>query len=502
MPDRRDRPHVRSKGQSEPWSSLDGTARRAAAFASRHEGIPLDPIARGKFEPRLGHSLEHIRIHADDDAASAASSVDARAFTVGQDIAFNRNEYRLDSYDGYALLAHELTHAVQNDRAGSPTDLLKPMSSPMDQTEAEAEGAQVAAHGSQAISASAAPTAVISTARLHADEPTSNPLGRVGAVPSVVSDWLGYGEAATSTFDAKSWKGLDIVPSKLAGKGPDFGFYSDGLGAMGSGLNLLSGLDRAISGESAGFDIAKSSADLASNLGGLANIPGLEGYAGLVSAGLDVGKGAYNVVTGDVNQATEGMYDVLGGISSGVSSWGDRTGNPVLMGAGRAAGLGLKAGRSIVSTSDAISKERGYFHDDAGEAQSGSAEAADWGRSVDEFFGELPVLDQIGGIAGGLVAGAGGIANSAYSYAHRATDAIGDYLSGPSDDELIALANKGDWLGGLLGPAAEAAKARMEKKDTAQLTRALSRGGGKGLPRADLAQQFGASLSGLREQKP
>lgn len=64
-------------------------------------------------EPRFGQSFQGVRLHADDVADTAAQSVKARAFTLGRDIVFARGEYAPGSEAGRKLLAHELTHAVQ-----------------------------------------------------------------------------------------------------------------------------------------------------------------------------------------------------------------------------------------------------------------------------------------------------------------------------------------------------------------------------------------------------
>jgi len=65
------------------------------------------------FEPRFGHDFSHVRVHADGHAASAARALDARAFTVGNDIVFDAGEYAPATTAGRTLLAHELAHIVQ-----------------------------------------------------------------------------------------------------------------------------------------------------------------------------------------------------------------------------------------------------------------------------------------------------------------------------------------------------------------------------------------------------
>jgi hypothetical protein len=81
-------------------------------------GEPLAESARAFFEPRFGRDLSDVRVHTDARAAHVARSVHARAFTLGSNVAFAQGEYAPRSPDGRELLAHELTHVVQQ-RAGS-----------------------------------------------------------------------------------------------------------------------------------------------------------------------------------------------------------------------------------------------------------------------------------------------------------------------------------------------------------------------------------------------
>lgn len=82
-------------------------------------GQPLTAHERQFYEPRLGHSLEHIRVHADERAATSAQLLGARAYTVANHIIFARGQYDPATQNGRALLAHELVHTLQNSaRAG------------------------------------------------------------------------------------------------------------------------------------------------------------------------------------------------------------------------------------------------------------------------------------------------------------------------------------------------------------------------------------------------
>lgn len=76
-------------------------------------GQPLESKTRMFMEQRFGHDFGGVRIHADKMAAAAAASVSAHAFTVGEDIAFAEDQYRPSTAEGRRLIAHELTHVVQ-----------------------------------------------------------------------------------------------------------------------------------------------------------------------------------------------------------------------------------------------------------------------------------------------------------------------------------------------------------------------------------------------------
>jgi uncharacterized protein DUF4157/uncharacterized protein DUF922 len=80
---------------------------------TRSGGQPLDAETRAFMEPRFGFDFSKVRIHADSSAADAARSVDARAYTVGSDVAFAAGQYSPRTTSGKRLLAHELAHVVQ-----------------------------------------------------------------------------------------------------------------------------------------------------------------------------------------------------------------------------------------------------------------------------------------------------------------------------------------------------------------------------------------------------
>ncbi len=91
-------------------------------------------------EPRFGHDFSKVRVHIDEQAAESAQSVNALAYTMGRNIVFSTGQYTPETSTGKRLLAHELTHVVQQQKASS-TGLQGKLtvSQPTDANEHEAE---------------------------------------------------------------------------------------------------------------------------------------------------------------------------------------------------------------------------------------------------------------------------------------------------------------------------------------------------------------------------
>ena len=88
-------------------------------------GAPLDASTRTFFEPRFGQDFSGVRLHTDAHAARMADSLSAKAFTLGNDIAFATNQYSADTSPGRHLLSHELAHVVQQRGTGGSTPQAK-----------------------------------------------------------------------------------------------------------------------------------------------------------------------------------------------------------------------------------------------------------------------------------------------------------------------------------------------------------------------------------------
>jgi hypothetical protein len=94
-------------------SQQGGLPDSAQAALSSPAGAPLDNAARSFMEERFQHDFSRVRVHTGEAAARAAESLNAAAFTVGSSIWFGRQRYRPGSPGGLRLLAHELSHTIQ-----------------------------------------------------------------------------------------------------------------------------------------------------------------------------------------------------------------------------------------------------------------------------------------------------------------------------------------------------------------------------------------------------
>jgi hypothetical protein len=86
--------------------------------AARGGGKPLDDAIRIKMEQGFGADFSSVRVHTGGRADTLNRSLNARAFTVGNDVFFGKGQYNSGSSSGQKLIAHELTHTVQQGDAG------------------------------------------------------------------------------------------------------------------------------------------------------------------------------------------------------------------------------------------------------------------------------------------------------------------------------------------------------------------------------------------------
>jgi hypothetical protein len=118
--------------QAKPSGRLQAGEPAPASVHSvvAQHGRALAPAARGFLESSFGRSFADVRIHDGGDAAISAAHIGARAYTVGRNIVFGAGEYRPATPEGRWLLAHELTHVVQQGSAPSAPGARAPRFNP------------------------------------------------------------------------------------------------------------------------------------------------------------------------------------------------------------------------------------------------------------------------------------------------------------------------------------------------------------------------------------
>ncbi|HEX5874953.1 MAG TPA: DUF4157 domain-containing protein [Pyrinomonadaceae bacterium] len=140
-------------GSCDKCSRDENKLQRAAAGPGKPEGLPqsvhevlgssgypLDAATRSWMEPRFNYDFSGVRVHTDARAARSARDVNALAYTVGRDVVFGAGQYAPGTERGTRLLAHELTHVVQQTSSGaSAQQASKAVSEPGDAAEVEAD---------------------------------------------------------------------------------------------------------------------------------------------------------------------------------------------------------------------------------------------------------------------------------------------------------------------------------------------------------------------------
>lgn len=101
--------------KKEAGGSVASTATISTYVGSLNgKGNSLSPVTNEFFSSRMGYDFSNVKLHTDNDAAESAKSVNAKAYTIGNDIVFNEGQLNTESIEGKTLLAHELTHVIQN----------------------------------------------------------------------------------------------------------------------------------------------------------------------------------------------------------------------------------------------------------------------------------------------------------------------------------------------------------------------------------------------------
>ena len=115
------------KVQKKENAATGNTVSQAATsqIKSLQGGTALPASTRSFFEPRFSADFSNVKVHTDSPSNELASSVNARAFTYKNHIVFNKGQYDTETHNGKSLLAHELTHVVQQDNSISRMEVKK-----------------------------------------------------------------------------------------------------------------------------------------------------------------------------------------------------------------------------------------------------------------------------------------------------------------------------------------------------------------------------------------
>lgn len=155
--------------------ALEGEAERSPVrdVVGRGGGEPLDDATREFMEARLGADFSDVRVHTGSSAAESAKSVSAQAYTVGSDIVFQEGRFDPTTHPGRRMLAHELTHVVQQrvgEVDGTPAAGGIRISNPSDRFERAAEASADRVMSGAPVPASPEPAASAAVQRQDEEE--------------------------------------------------------------------------------------------------------------------------------------------------------------------------------------------------------------------------------------------------------------------------------------------------------------------------------------------
>ena len=153
---------------SSPGAGADSIAGSEVEDVTRSGGEPLKNDTRQTMESRFGYDLSQVKVHHDEGAQRSAQREHALAYTSGQHIAFARGMYSPETNMGEAILAHELSHVIQQTPA---------ISSAVVRTSAELEGEAVAAsssNGTARVSAGSAAPGSVQKLEMQSDPEKDN----------------------------------------------------------------------------------------------------------------------------------------------------------------------------------------------------------------------------------------------------------------------------------------------------------------------------------------
>jgi hypothetical protein len=112
---------VQRRAESAYYNEQEAASEVESVISS--SGRPLDHETRRYMESRIGFDFSKVRIHTDSRAVASAKSLNARAYTVGNNVVFGAGRFAPNTTEGRRLLAHELTHTVQQGQSEPHADV-------------------------------------------------------------------------------------------------------------------------------------------------------------------------------------------------------------------------------------------------------------------------------------------------------------------------------------------------------------------------------------------
>lgn len=165
----------------QPFRPQAGSATDVAPLsverALAEHGQPLGDGLRHDMEQRFGYDFSRVRVHAGAQAAESAAELNAHAYAVGRDIVFGTGRFTPSTGTGRRLIAHELTHVVQQGGAARPGIVQRDLATPPPTAPAAAQADLTAAQIDNAISFNRARYDAAST-RLIQDIVGAEPTGK------------------------------------------------------------------------------------------------------------------------------------------------------------------------------------------------------------------------------------------------------------------------------------------------------------------------------------
>jgi hypothetical protein len=182
-------------------------------------GSPLDSALRQEMGQRFGYDFSRVRVHTSAVAEQSAQEINANAYTVGQNIVFGANRFSPATREGRRLIAHELTHVVQQSRADATANGQSPSSTSSDQHEPLSSSNNVVQRDLAIEPTSPNPQAVNLTAAQIRDAIRFNRRRYDAASTSEIQDIVGAPQ--TGVFD-------ELTIQLIARYQDDFGLPADG----------------------------------------------------------------------------------------------------------------------------------------------------------------------------------------------------------------------------------------------------------------------------------